>query len=150
MIASHDQLIEQIAQSIFATMFELELFRTDDDSPGDEESLIATVHIAGAWTGCVLIALSPGIARITAAHMLSLAADAVTTEDEREVASEIVNMVGGNLKSLLPAPSFLSLPTIISGADFGLLMHEAELVDSLTLDSETGRVQIRLYEKKNS
>ena len=40
----------------------------------------------------------------------------VTEVDQQDVASELVNMIGGNLKSLLPGPSFLSLPTIVSGA----------------------------------
>jgi chemotaxis protein CheX len=147
MIASQEAMIEQIAQSIFATMFNLELVRTDDSEPLDDDSLIATVHIAGEWTGCVLITLTPGVALATTAQMLGLAITAVTLDDEREVASELANMVGGNLKSLLPAPSFLSLPTIVSGRDFGVLLHEAHLVDNLMLDCEAGRMQISLYEK---
>ena len=147
MIASHDQLIEQIAQSIFSTMFQLDLFRTEEDDHS-EESLIATIHIAGTWTGCVLVSLSPSMAKATAAQMLSLNLEDVTNEDEREVAAELVNMVGGNLKSVLPAPSFLSLPTVISGADFGVIMPDADQVDSLAFISEHGRVRICLYEMR--
>lgn len=147
MIASQEAMIEQIAQSIFATMFNLEVVRVDETESLDDDSLIATVHIAGEWTGCVLITLTPGVAMATTAQMLGLAITAITPVDEREVASELVNMIGGNLKSLLPAPSFLSLPTIVSGRDFGVLLHEAHQIDNLILECEAGRMQISLYEK---
>jgi chemotaxis protein CheX len=110
--------------------------------------LLASVHIAGEWTGSVLLALSPEMARVSASAMLGLPETEVSSSDEREVASEIANMVGGNLKSLLPGPSFLSLPTIVSGREFGLQVHDAELIDDLLLANHAGSLRVRLFEKQ--
>ncbi len=95
-------VLEQIAQGVFQTMLEIELF------PGD-------------WNGNVSLMFSPDLSRNAASRMLKLATNDVTTTDQHEVATELANMIGGNLKSLLPSPSKLSLPITspsIGGAAF--------------------------------
>ena len=147
MIATYDNVIEQIAQSVFSTMLNIDLARVDEPVPPDQELLLATVHIAGQWTGSVVMALSQQVARDSAAAMFQFAGTDVTAADQQEVASELVNMIGGNLKSLLPGPSFLSLPTIVSGHDFGLQVHDAELLDDIVLSCDAGLLRMRLYVK---
>ncbi len=46
----------------------------------------------------------------------------VSDEQVAEVA-ELTNIVGGGIKSLLPSPSVLSLPTVTQGTDFHLHVH---------------------------
>ena len=112
-------VLNQIAQSVFQTMLEIELF------PGDmelaDDCLVTMIEIGGAWSGTMSLVFSPDLARNAASQMLKLATNDVTTTDEHEVAAELANMIGGNLKSLLPSPSKLSLPIIspsIGGAAF--------------------------------
>jgi len=145
MSSTYDCVIEQIVQSIFSTMLETDLVRVDEPARADQESLLAAVQIAGQWTGSVVLGLSPGVARDSAVAMLRLRGLETTDADRQEVAAELVNMIGGNLKSLLPGPSFLSLPTIVSGREFGLQIHDAELIDDVLLMSQAGPVRVRLY-----
>lgn len=149
MVATYDHVIEEIAGSVFATMLNLELSRIDVATPPDHDMLLATVHIAGEWTGSVVLALSPEMARVSAGAMLMIPESDVTSADEQEVASEIANMIGGNLKSLLPGPSFLSLPTIVSGREFGQQVHDAELLDDIQLANYAGLLRVRLYAKRS-
>ena len=79
------------------------------------------------------------------AAMLAMDASEVTLTDQHDVASELVNMVGGNLKSTLPGPSYLSLPTVVRGREFGLQVHDAELLDDMVLAAEAGVLRVRLY-----
>jgi chemotaxis protein CheX len=144
METTYDNIIEQIAQSVFATMLNLDLVRTEP-SLEEQESLLAAVHIAGEWTGTVVLALDSTIAREAAANMLRMVPGEVTEADRQEVASELANMIGGNLKSLLPGPSFLSLPTIVSGREFALHVREAALVDDVSLAGDAGAMRVRLY-----
>ncbi len=145
MDATYENVIEQIADSIFATMLSLQVARVDEPAALDEDALLATVHIAGQWMGSVVLALSPGVATRAAAAMLELPVAEVTADDRHDVASELVNMIGGNLKSLLPAPSFLSLPTVVVGRELDVQIHQAELINDVLLGSEAGSLQIRLY-----
>ena len=102
MIATYDEAVEQIAQSVFATMLGIDLMRVELSAHSDSDMLLAVVHIAGNWTGSVVLALSPELAKQSAMAMLSVASDEVNVADQHDVASELVNMVGGNLEE--PAP----------------------------------------------
>jgi chemotaxis protein CheX len=147
MSITYDSALEQITQSVFSTMPGLELFRIDAAAPTDGEMLLVAVHIAGAWTGSVVLGLPNDVIRAAAAGMLQVSSDEVRDEDSRDVAAELVNMIGGNLKSLLPGPSFLSLPTIVQGRDCGLDVHDGRLVEDLAMQSEFGSLVVRLYER---
>jgi len=150
MTTTYDCVIEQIVQSIFSTMLEMDLVRAEEISPTDDESLLAAIQIAGEWMGSVVLQLSTDVARESTAAMLQLENSEVTEGDRRDVAAELVNMIGGNLKSLLPGPSFLSLPTIVSGRDIGFQVQDAELVENVALTSRTGSVFVRVYSKASS
>lgn len=149
MSTTYDNLVEQIAQAVFSTMLGIDLVRVDEPAPPDQELLLATVHIAGQWTGSVVLGLTPAAAICCAAAMLQMAEADVNEADERDVASELANMIGGNLKSVLPAPSYLSLPTIVSGREFGMHVRDAELCDDVVLACDAGLVSIRLYAKRH-
>lgn len=141
----YDEPIEQIVQSVFATMLEVDVARTDSSCMPEHESTVASIHISGAWTGTVLLALPPELGRAAAAAMLQVSHDDLSDVDVGDTAAELVNMIGGNLKSLLPAPSFLSLPTIVTGRQFGMHIHDAELLDEVFMTSMHGPAQVRLY-----
>jgi chemotaxis protein CheX len=145
MVATYDSVIEQIAQSVFSTMLNIDLARVDEPVPADHDWLLATVHIAGEWTGSVMLALPELVAIEAAAAMLQVNVTDVTAADQEDVASELVNMIGGNLKSMLPGPSYLSLPTIVSGSDFGQQVHDAQLLDDVVLACNAGLLRMRLY-----
>jgi len=145
MDTTHEIVIEQIVQSIYATMLNIELVRIDEPASLDLDSLLATVQISGQWMGCVVLAMSPNVARASAAAMLHISEQETTDIDQKDVAAELVNMTGGNLKSLLPGPSFLSLPTVVTGQDINMRIRDAELIDDVTLACEVGPIRVRLY-----
>ncbi len=147
METTYDSVIEQIVQSIYATMLNAELVRVEESAAPAKESLLATIQITGQWMGSVVISLSPDAARATAAAMLSISPDEATDADQQEVAAELVNMIGGNLKSLLPPPSYLSIPAVVTGDDFGQRMHGAALIDDVAFAWEGGALRVRLYAK---
>lgn len=76
----------------------------------------ATVTIADGWNGSVSVELSHDVAVSLTRTMLCLPeADTVEDGDLADAVGELVNMVGGNIKSLLPGPSRLSLPAVAAG-----------------------------------
>jgi chemotaxis protein CheX len=147
MTAAIDGMISQIVQTIFSTMLNMELFEAGEPAPSDNESLLASVQIAGEWTGSVILSLPPEVAQAASAAMMQMPAEDVTNEDCCDIAAELANMVGGNLKSVLPGPSYLSLPTIIAGREFGMQVHDADLLDDVVLTSETGVIRVRVFER---
>jgi chemotaxis protein CheX len=147
MVDTYETAVAEIAQTVFATMLNIDLVRIEDPAPPDQDVLLATVHIAGQWTGVVVLGLSEQLAAQAAAAMLCLPVDEVRDEDRQDVASELVNMIGGNLKSVLPGPSFMSLPVIVSGQAFGMEVRDAALLDHVVQVCEYGLLHTRVYVK---
>jgi chemotaxis protein CheX len=96
----------------------------------------------------VALGLTAEVARAVTANMLQMNPEEVTSDDIRDVAAELTNMIGGNLKSLLPGPLFLSLPTVVVGRELGLEIPGAELVEDVGLVCDAGPFRVRLFSKK--
>jgi chemotaxis protein CheX len=75
----------------------------------------AAVSITGGWAGTVTVELADEVARTLTRRMLDLGEEAPLDDDIADAVGELVNMVGGNVKSLLPGPSVLTLPVVAAG-----------------------------------
>lgn len=87
-------------------------------SPPDRPSGVrAAVTVAGAWHGAIVVSCSPAAAHRLAAVLLDLPEPQVTDGDVADALGELANIIGGNIKGLLPAPSTLSLPRLAMRPD---------------------------------
>jgi chemotaxis protein CheX len=85
---------------------------------GDEpagERVTGCVHLSGAYTGSIMLSCSAHAARDAAAALFSMQPGDVTQNEIIDAIGELANMVGGNVKSMLPGPSALSLPAVVHG-----------------------------------
>jgi chemotaxis protein CheX len=73
----------------------------------------SSVSITGTWQGAVVYGSSVAAARHAAAAFLAMEPDEVSEEDISDVLGEIANIVGGNVKAMLPAGCLLSLPQVV-------------------------------------
>lgn len=80
---------------------------------GAEEAWSAAITISGGWSGLVTVELAEKVAFTLTSEMLGFAE--VEDGDVADAVGELVNMVGGNIKSLMPGPSTLSLPVVAAG-----------------------------------
>lgn len=72
----------------------------------------ASISIAGGWNGSLVLRVSRRLADDVAARLFATAPDATVSDtDVLDVLGELVNVVGGNVKALLPGPNTLSLPS---------------------------------------
>jgi chemotaxis protein CheX len=79
--------------------------------------------------------------------MFGLEGDSVAKEDMKDSLGELVNMVGGGVKSLLPETCVLSLPTVVEGDDFTISIPGASLVQQAAFQSQGEPVLVTLLEK---
>lgn len=77
------------------------------------DELVASVTITGAWSGDVSVRLSPSLATRLAREILEVDPTSPDDGGVRDVVGEVANMIGGNLKALLPEPCRLSLPRVV-------------------------------------
>jgi chemotaxis protein CheX len=92
---------------------------------GDDEPLVvgvpgdvatgwsAAVTVTGAWEGMISVELPTATAEEVCRRMLGV--DDTRDEDVADAVGELVNMIGGNVKSLMPGPGVLSLPVVAAG-----------------------------------
>jgi chemotaxis protein CheX len=82
----------------------------DENQPSEVHS---SVSITGSWTGYIVYACSLTAARMAAAAFLAMEADEVSQEDLSDTLGELANIVGGNVKAMLPAGALISLPQVV-------------------------------------
>lgn len=87
--------------------------------------LTAFIQIAGTWEGAVVCISSTDLVRRAAGAMFGMQTDELTTELLFDALGELTNMVGGNLKALMPGPSYLCLPAVIEGSDYSVRVPSA-------------------------
>ena len=105
------EMVEQVWQSYLDPEGINPLIPTyDENQPSEVHS---SVSITGSWTGHVVYASSTQAARRAAAAFLAMEVDEVSQEDLSDVLGELANIVGGNVKAMLPPGAFLSLPQVV-------------------------------------
>jgi chemotaxis protein CheX len=115
-------LLQQAAQEVFELMLGTNLTATFE--PVSEEALNVTsmVGLAGQLCGVVSVRCSTKSAAHMAAKMLGLETDKPGPE-MWDAVGEVCNMVAGNFKNKISGMGdkcMLSVPTVISGADYSM------------------------------
>ncbi|MGE3166594.1 MAG: chemotaxis protein CheX [Planctomycetota bacterium] len=112
---AHMQEITRFTESIWSTMLgfmvQAQVGSSERElSEVSDHEVVASVAIAGAWNGSVAVVCSENLARRAAGALFEKPFGEVTLEELSDAMGELANMIGGNLKSLLPAPSHLETP----------------------------------------
>lgn len=144
---SADTLFE-LAESIWNSLLEMDIQRTADrwtDLSAEDDVLTGCVHFDGDWRGAVMLVCPKTLARQAAAAMFKTAPSAITDIELRDVMGELTHMLGGNLKSLLPAPCHLSPPSVIEGYNIRM---KGPVVEQVLLRCEGQPLQIIVFKRE--
>jgi chemotaxis protein CheX len=109
------EMVEQVWTSYLDPDGRNPLIPVDGGPAGTE--VHSWVSISGPWHGHVVYASSTTAAREAAAAFLAMPADEVSQDDVSDVLGELANIVGGNLKAMLPPGCLLSLPQVVLAPD---------------------------------
>ncbi len=82
--------------------------------PGEE--ITGYVDIADAWRGNIGLTCSLAAAKHAASIMFDMDESELGQSEINDAIGELVNIVGGNIKALLPAPAEMSIPHVIEGS----------------------------------
>jgi CheY-specific phosphatase CheX len=137
-IEIHPGELVQIVHSVFETMINLQVAECDAPWFPSGEHLTAAVHLAGDWSGVVLLECDRGQACRFAGRFLSNEPPGVVDDVVRDVLGELANMISGNLKCILTHGIRLSIPTVVNGTDYILRVCGATIRERLAFRSEEG------------
>ncbi|HMK31351.1 MAG TPA: chemotaxis protein CheX [Terriglobales bacterium] len=110
----------------------------------------AFVQITGAWQGTVRLDCSAALARIAAARFLGLEPPEVSPAQARDAIGELTNMSAGSVKSLVPGPSHLSLPSVTEGSDYQVHMCREEVLVQTSLLCQGESLVLTVWQKQQS
>ncbi len=75
-----------------------------------EDTVTGSVQVTGKWNGVISLYLPSALVERITETMFSLNSGEASPETKKDAIGELINMIGGNIKSMLPQPSSLSTP----------------------------------------
>ena len=124
--------VAQIVESVFENMLSLEVAESGTPWFPSTDRMTAAVHMAGDWSGAVLLECDRGQACRFAGRFLSMEPSDTVDDVVRDVLGELANMIGGNMKCVLTRGIRLSMPSVVDGGDYSLRVCGAEVRERLT------------------
>ena len=107
--------VAQIIQEVWSSMLGIDVEPVDMTRPETNDAVAGSVGVTGATDCLISMEMGGPGARRFAATMFGMSDEEASDDDIADGIGELTNMVGGNIKSLLPEPSTLSLPVVAQG-----------------------------------
>ena len=145
-IETHQIDVTRIVEDVFRTMLNVEVCGLTRPGPPEPNSVTSAVHFVGEWKGVVLLQCGLPEALAFTARLAPAHTPSGLDEDVRDVLGELVNMVGGNLKSVLPSGVALSIPTVVAGSDYAMHICGGNAFHTVGFSSELGLFWITLVQ----
>lgn len=131
-----EETVYTIIQDTWTSTLGFPVERLGHDEPSAPGEFTVCVKIAGAWDGEVRLHCSPQLARLIATAIFQVDAGNIGQSEIQDALSELIHIVGGNLKPLLPRPVTLSLPSLSEPGNWAQTTPQWQMVCRLSLMSE--------------
>lgn len=129
-----------VTQNVLGTMLQYDAVPSGDAVATPSDVLLTgRIAINGEWNGAVLFQMSESLATSAAGRLLMMDTTDVGNEDRVDTLAELTNMIGGNIKSIVPGPSSLSLPTVSRGDE---PIAAAKIIGQVQLDCEGDGIRV--------
>ncbi|HEY4410234.1 MAG TPA: chemotaxis protein CheX [Acidimicrobiia bacterium] len=143
--------LTEITERVWSSLVEAPLLPREPGQPGPvpgARTFTGCVQITGAWEGAVTVHCSEELARQLTAAMFMVDPADTTTEEVGDALGELANMVGGNVKALMPEPCRISLPAVADGMDYRLSVPGARPLTAVTWTCLGEPLMVRLLERR--
>ena len=108
-----EETVQSIAQEAWSALVGDDEFLVPLPGGPPDDAVSSWVEIIGPWTGAVVLTCGRSTAEQLSRCLLAEHAPPVLdAEDIQDGLGELANVVGGNVKAVLPGPSVLGLPEV--------------------------------------
>jgi hypothetical protein len=132
-----EETVQSIAQEAWSALVGDDEFLVPLPGGPPDDAVSSWVEIVGPWTGTVVLTTARSTAEELSRCLLKEHAPPVLdAEDIEDGLGELANVVGGNVKAVLPGPSVLGLPEVGSAPAAGSDICRVDLLwrgQSLTI-----------------
>ena len=137
---------QQIVVDVFSSMLRMHVELLDVGEPLHGTVITAAVHFVGSWKGALRIECTADQTFEFTKRLLGVDRPSAVDEDVCDAFGELANMIGGNLKAVLPPVVHLSMPSVIRGHDYAMKICKTMTACHLPFDSELGLFWVTLVE----
>lgn len=143
-VEQYDEAMLHVVESVFETMLEIRVTDCQQVNIDRYWPLSAMIHYVGIWTGAVVLQCEfPLAENFTRQFLRNVLASEIYRDDVKDTLGELVNMVGGNLKAVLPSGVQLSAPVISENAN-PLHFSRKFVRRSQLISTESGQILVSL------
>ncbi|MFD2091251.1 chemotaxis protein CheX [Blastococcus deserti] len=108
-----EETVQNIAQEAWSALIGCDEFLVPLPGGLPDDAVSSWVEVVGPWTGAVVLTCGRSTAEELSRCLLAEHAPPVLDpEDIEDGMGELANVVGGNVKAILPGPSVLGLPEV--------------------------------------
>lgn len=134
-----------VTQDVFRIMAGMDVHSSPEPFSNSADAIDSLLYYIGGAKGSLVLECGAKVARAFAARVTGLPAGSLDDDDVRDAVGELVNMIGGNLKALLPGDTAISTPLVFTSPRDLPLQDGATLISSLDFRCESGQFRLRLY-----
>jgi chemotaxis protein CheX len=141
--------IRQTTEAVWSSVLGLGIDSTEIgvEPPAREDDWVGVVQIAGEWGGAIVVTCPSELLTRIASGMFGKTPGELSPDELRDALGETANMVGGNLKALLPGVCFLSLPAVTHGGNWRKHVPYSRLVGIVSGTTDGQPFSVALLEK---
>ncbi len=134
--------VTDIVTMVWDTMPDLNIRPTLEPCKLEGDFRIGLIHITGEWNGSANINISEALIVQLASIIFSTTEP--TRDEIQDATGEIINMIGGNIKAILPEPNHLSVPDVIwEGESYSWPGNMITLDMGFTCEGQPLQIQLR-------
>ena len=145
-VTAHQFELNRIVNDVLDVMFCTNSDPSGQNQPGND-SYTATVRFAGDWQGALLVRCDRSTADDLARRLVKTSS--VSPEDVSDAMGELANMIGGNIKSVLPPGVVLSVPEVVFGKEVHIPIFSGNEAKSTLYACELGDFEVTLVRFAN-
>jgi chemotaxis protein CheX len=139
-VSAHQLELDRIVSDVLNVMFSASP-TPSGQTPGSD-SFTSVVSFVGEWSGAVLVRCGVVTAEKLAQRLFQV--ERVSSDDVADAMGELANMIGGNLKSVLPTGVALSVPNVALGNDLAVRVCGGRESKSTIYSCEAGDFEVTL------
>ena len=114
-----DADVADLVTEIWSSMLQIDV-EASGPAPLGTDALTAFISIDGDWQGNVVVQGTAALARGVAEAMFQVPASEIPDGEVADAFGEVVNMLGGSVKSMVEGSATLSLPTVTQGSTYAV------------------------------
>jgi chemotaxis protein CheX len=145
----NDSDLHKITENIWSSLFGLSIEILPEVPPDNhtDACVTACVLISGGWEGAVIVQCESQLARRSGALMFDSTPETIASDEVNDAMGELVNMVGGNFKTLIPGTCSLSLPAVVEGRDYSVKVPGSQPIKRVAFQSDGGLLTVSVLER---